>query len=305
MKKSCSILLIFVIMFTTLCLFACTREDSLKNLGKKYEDELEQRKKLSKEEVEKLPKLQKPYYPFQSYSGLFKERVERLAGLPVKGLIWYQGEADAMFAGGFVYREYLEALIKSYRKHFKNDNLPFLVVEIPYYGNHGIWSDLRDSQKFVADKLKNVHLVSILDIGDEKDIHPPRKAELGARLMKTADCFVYGNKAVATGPIYDSMSIEGNSIILRFKPESIGEGICSSDGEPLRGFTVADKKGKFFEANAVIKDNTVIVSSQRVAEPTAVRYGWYPPQNGVNFFNKAGFPSGMFRTDSFRLPTQP
>ena len=99
-----------------------------------------------------------------------------------------------MFAGGHIYREYLEALIKSYRAHFSNANLPFFVVEIPYYGSHYIWSDLRDSQRFTANRLNAVHLVSILDIGDLKDIHPPKKPELGARLAAVADRFVYGGK---------------------------------------------------------------------------------------------------------------
>ncbi len=229
----------------------------------------------------------------------------RLEGHPIKGAIWYQGEADAMFAGGYVYRFYLEELIKSYRKHFNNENLPFLVVEIPYFGIHNIWSDLRDSQKHVADKMEQVYLVSIPDLGDEKDIHPPRKEELGIRLMKAAERFVYGKKIDATGPVYESMQIDGNRIILRFKAESLGGGLCASDGKPLRGFTIAEKPDRFFPAQAVIEGDTVIVSSPQVKAPVAVRYGWIPPEEGVNFFNKAGLPCGVFRTDQFRLPTTP
>lgn len=286
--------------------------DSLQNARKaypeklkKYEEEMARRKNLSAEEVKKLPKLHKPFPPFPLYSELFNQRVKRLEGLPIRGVIWYQGEADAMFAGGYIYREYLEALITSYRKHFGNDVLPFLIVEIPYYGNNHIWSDLRDSQKFVTDKMDHVQLVSILDLGDLKDIHPPRKAELGARLMLTAEKFVYGGDLVATGPVYESMQIEGSRIILRFKADSIGGGLCSSDGAPLRGFTIADEKGRFYPADAAIEGDTVIVSSPKVKNPAAVRYGWAPSKDGpVNFFNKAGFPSGLFRTDNFRLPTE-
>lgn len=271
---------------------------------KAYEAEMEKRKGLSKEEIAKLPKIRKPYPPSQSYSTLFNERVSRLAGHPLKGAIWYQGEADAMFAGGYIYREYLEGLIKSYRTHFKNNDLPFLIVEIPYYGNHHIWSDLRDSQKFVTDKTNNAYLVTILDLGDLKDIHPPRKAELGTRLMLAAERFVYGKDVTATGPVYESMKVEGNTIVLNFKAHSIGGGLCAIDGKPLRGFFIAGKDGKFAPADAEIKGDTVVVSSPKIKAPAAVRYAWNPPKDGVNFFNKAGLSCGVFRTDNFKLSTQ-
>lgn len=273
---------------------------------KAYEAELERRKSLSAEEAAKLPKLRKPHPPVRLYSTLFNERVRRLAGLPVRGMIWYQGEADAMFAAGYVYRFYLEGLIASYRKHFQNAEMPFLVVEIPYFGHHYIWSDLRDSQKFVADRMKHVYLTSILDLSDLKDIHPPRKAELGTRLALMAEKFVYGRDGItATGPVYESMKVEDGKVILTFKADSIGGGLCSRDGAPLRGFQIAEKNGKFVPAEAVINGNTVVVSSPKIKAPAAVRYAWTPPQNGVNFYNKAGLPCGMFRTDNFKLPTEP
>lgn len=262
------------------------------------------KKALAEYESKKAKNPEKPpRYPFRSYSGLFNERVARLKGLPISGVVWYQGEADAMFAGGYIYREYLEALVKSYRAHFANDKLPFIVVEIPYYGNHYIWSDLRDSQRFVADKLDGVHLVSILDLGDLKDIHPPKKPELGARLALVVDKVVYGGNGVHTGPIYDSMNVVDNKVILKFKPESLGGGLVSCDGKALRGFLVAGADRKFAAASAVIEGDSVVVSSPKVKVPVAVRYGWYPSDGGVNFFNKAGFPCGLFRTDNFRLPT--
>lgn len=262
------------------------------------------KKALEKYMREKAENPKKPLrYPFKSYGNLFNERIARLKGLPLSGAIWYQGEADAMFAGGHIYREYLEALIKSYRTHFRNEKLPFLVVEIPYYGNHYIWSDLRDSQKFATDKLDAVHLVSILDIGDLKDIHPPKKPELGARLAAVADRFVYGGKDVATGPQYESMKIAGNRAVLKFKPDSLGGGLVAKDGKALRGFSIAGANRKFTDAQATIEGDCVVVSSEKVKKPIAVRYGWYPPKDGVNFFNKAGYPCGMFRTDDFKLPT--
>lgn len=262
------------------------------------------KKALANYEIEKAKNPKKtPRHPLRSYSGLFNARVARLKNLPISGVIWYQGEADAMFAGGHIYREYLEALIKSYRTHFANDKLPFLVVEIPYYGSHYIWSDLRDSQRFVANKLDGVHLVSILDLGDLKDIHPPKKPELGARLASVADKVFYGGNSVHTGPVYDSMSVVDNKAILKFKPESLGGGLVSSDDKALRGFLVAGADKKFTAAIAVIEGDSVVVSSPKVKVPVAVRYGWYPSDGGVNFFNKAGFPCGLFRTDNFRLPT--
>lgn len=263
------------------------------------------KKAVADYEVEKAKNPKKPpRHPLKSFSGLFNARVARLKDLPISGVVWYQGEADAMFAGGHIYREYLEALVKSYRAHFADDKLPFLVVEIPYYGNHYIWSDLRDSQRYVANKIDGVHLVSILDLGDLKDIHPPKKPELGARLAAVADKIVYGGNGAHTGPVYDSMSVVDNRAVLKFKPESLGGGLVSSDNKALRGFLIAGTDKKFTAATAVIEGDSVVVSSPKVKKPVAVRYGWYPSEGGVNFFNKAGFPCGLFRTDSFRLPTE-
>ena len=98
----------------------------------------------------------------------------------------------------------------------------------------------------------------------------------------------------------------GSRIILQFRKDSIGGGLCSNDGAPLRGFTIAEKDKRFVPATAVIEGDTVVVSSPRVKTPEAVRYGWAPAKEGpVNFYNKAGLPCGMFRTDNFRLPTEP
>jgi sialate O-acetylesterase len=99
------------------------------------------------------------------------------------------------------------------------------------------------------------------------------------------------------------MSGVDKKAILKFKSESLGGGLVSSDDKALRGFLVAGADKKFTAATAVIEGDSVVVTSSKVKKPVAVRYGWYPSDGGVNFFNKAGFPCGLFRTDNFRLST--
>ena len=99
------------------------------------------------------------------------------------------------------------------------------------------------------------------------------------------------------------MKIVDTRVVLKFKPDSIGGGLVACDGKALRGFLIADSNKRFTDAQAVIEGDCVVVSSEKVKKPVAVRYGWYPPKEGVNFFNKAGYPCGLFRTDDFKLPT--
>jgi sialate O-acetylesterase len=140
----------------------------------------------------------------------------------------------------------------------------------------------------------------ITDAGDEKDIHPKKKEPVGARLALAALAIAYRKPIVYSGPVYESMKIDGDRVILSFK--HTGGGLVAQGGA-LTGFTIAGEDRKFVNAQAEIRGNKVAVWSQQVPRPVAVRFGWanYPV---VNLYNAEGLPASPFRTDDFPITTQ-
>jgi sialate O-acetylesterase len=149
--------------------------------------------------------------------------------------------------------------------------------------------------------VKNAAMAVINDVGDPGDIHPKRKKPVGERLALAARALAYGEKVGYTGPVYDALDVKEGKAVVSFK--NTGGGLEAKGGEPT-GFTVAGKDRKWHNAKAEIKDGKVVVWSDEVKEPVAVRFGWanYPV---VNLFGKDGLPASAFRTDDFPLITQP
>jgi sialate O-acetylesterase len=184
--------------------------------------------------------------------------------------------------------------------------MPFLVVQLPGFErieeqpSESDWADMRDAQLFVSQTVPHVPLVVTIDLGDENDIHPRRKREVGERLALAALARVYGRDVLYSGPIYKNMTIQGNRVILQF--EHVGKGLDARGGG-LVGFTIAGSDRKFHNARGNIKGDTVVVWSDEVPSPAAVRYGWAKNPR-VNFWNRDGLPASPFRTDDFPLPTR-
>ncbi|MBI3876218.1 MAG: hypothetical protein HY300_09745, partial [Verrucomicrobia bacterium] len=140
------------------------------------------------------------------------------------------------------------------------------------------------------------------DVGEKDDIHPPKKEPVGVRLALAARALAYGEKLVASGPVFKEQAVQGEKVVLRF--DHIGAGL-EARGEKLTGFAVCGEDKQFVWADAQIQpDNSVIVSAATVKKPVAVRYGWadFPV---VNLFNKDGLPASPFRTDDFPPPPPP
>jgi len=114
-------------------------------------------------------------------------------------------------------------------------------------------------------------------------------------LALAALAIAYGQKVVHSGPIYRSMRIEGDKIRLFF--DHVGSGLVAK-GDKLVGFTIAGADRKFVDAKAKIEGDTVLVWSEEVSEPVAVRYGWTDNPN-CNLYNKEGLPASPFRTDDW------
>ncbi len=260
--------------------------------------------------VEKKPAKLDQNTPCSLYNGM----IAPLQPFPIKGAIWYQGESNAGHA--YQYRTLFPTMIESWRDSWKQADLPFFFVQLapwdPMYDpakkqpTDSAWAELCEAQLLTTKKLKHTGMAVITDtvpatIKDGRNIHPVNKEPVGARLALCARALAYGEKVEYSGPLYDTMAVEGNKVVLSFK--HLGKGL-EMKGEKLDGFTMAGEDKKFHEATAEIKGDKVVVTCAEVEKPVAVRFGWtnFPV---VNLFNKDGLPASPFRTDDFPMVTGP
>lgn len=237
-------------------------------------------------------------------SCLYNGMIAPILPYAIRGAIWYQGESNAGRA--FQYRTLFPAMIANWRADWGQGDFPFGFVQLaPFRYNESNpinWAELCEAQRMTLDASPNTGMAVTTDIGDVKDIHPKNKQELGRRLALWALAKVYGKDIVYSGPIYKSMTVEGNKIRLQF--DHVGGGLIASDGKPLVDFTIAGADQKFVPAVATIDGNSIVVSSDQVAQPVAVRYAWHDDTQ-PNFANKEGLPASPFRTDTWKGVTQP
>jgi len=240
------------------------------------------------------------YFPGKPL-GLYNAMLHPLQGYGLKGVVWYQGESNVERFQN--YTEVLSALIKEWRKCWELQNLPFLCVQLPDYGkaqnepSEGQWAFLREQQLKIL-SVSNTALVVTIGLGEWNDIHPLRKKEVGERLALAAQKLAYhDNEVVYSGPLYKSMIIKGNKIELTFT--HTGSGLLAKNQKDLKQFAIAGADKKFVWARAEIKKDKIIVWSDEVESPVAVRYAWADNPQGANLYNKDGLPASPFRTDSW------
>jgi sialate O-acetylesterase len=232
-----------------------------------------------------------------SISSLYNYMIYPFTSYGIKGAIWYQGEANSKSKQNAVnYRQFLPAMISSWREDWRQGNFPFLFVQLPNFESELFWPEMRESmlQTYLADK--NTGMAVTIDIGMEKDIHPWNKQDVGYRLSLQALDIAYKQKGIVSqGPIFKSMKIENTEAILSFN--NIGSGLQSSVKE-LVGFKIAGVDKHFYDATASIVNGKVVVYSSFVKEPVAVRYGWENNPK-CSLFNKEKLPASPFRTDNW------
>ncbi|MCS7314129.1 MAG: sialate O-acetylesterase [Bryobacterales bacterium] len=235
-------------------------------------------------------------------AGLFNAMIHPLTPYAIRGAIWYQGESNAT-PHAHLYRTLFEAMIRDWRQAWGLGDFPFLFVQLASYGNappEGYWSIVQEAQ-LKALELRNTAMAVTIDIGEEKDIHPKNKQDVGLRLALAARALVYGEKIVYSGPIFRQLTREGDRLRLWF--DHAGGGLRARGGS-LKEFLVAGADRVFHPAHAAIEADTVVVWSAEVKEPVAVRYAWanFPE---ATLFNAEGLPASPFRTDNWtdaRLP---
>ena len=235
--------------------------------------------------------------PGANYYGL----IAPLIPYGIRGVIWYQGENNVFEHQ--LYRNAFETMIKDWRDEWGEGDFPFYYVQLaPYnYSQKLVGAALRDAQRKSLD-IPNTGMVVTLDIGNPDDIHPKDKKDVGERLSLWALAKTYGkDNIVYSGPIYKSMEVEGSKIRISF--DHIGSGLYCK-GDSLTCFTIAGSDSVFHPANAVIDNNTILVSSDAVKNPVAVRFA-FANADEPNLFNKEGLPASTFRTDDWAIITLP
>ncbi len=215
----------------------------------------------------------------------------------ISGVVWYQGESNVERAEE--YEKTFPLLINSWREKF-GKNLPFYFVQLATFNNDGNsnegcpWAELRDAQT-QALSLKNTGMAVTTDVGNPTDIHPRNKKPVGERLA---------NLALKNGiysPVLKSYTVKGDKIEVTLTGKSM---LIAKDQQSLRGFEIAGKDQVFYPATASIVNNKLVVTSDKVSNPTAVRYGWKADNSELNLFTKELLPVSPFRTDNFKLKTK-
>lgn len=254
----------------------------------------EQDIKLANGETERQPTL------------TYNTMIHPLIGVPISAFVWYQGESNAdNIEDAKVYGEQFKALIKGWRDLWQLGNIPFIWVQLPNFGTAGIetnpttwdaWPQLRAGQSRALSLTHTGEAVSI-DVG-ELDIHPKDKESIGERLALVARSVVYNEDIVYNGPRIDSYEVLTDGRVQIYF-NNIGGGLVAKDTSDggLRWFSIAGTDGILRKANAVISDNSVIVSHPSITQPTIVRYAWEVNPIEVNFYNTEDLPAAPFKIE--------
>jgi sialate O-acetylesterase len=215
----------------------------------------------------------------------------------MRGVIWYQGESTINRKDPELYSRLFPSLIQNWRNRWGQGNFPFYFVQIAPYKYDSINSAFqREAQLKTMQKTVNTGMVVTLDIGEYDNIHPAEKSTVGERLAYWALVKTYGIEGIGyCGPIYREMKTIKHEIFLTF---DFAEDGFSTFGKPLSGFTAAGDDKVFYPAQAKIRGVQIVVSSDQVPHPVAVRYCW---ENFVigSLYNTSGLPASSFRTDSW------
>ncbi|GAA3956882.1 sialate O-acetylesterase [Pedobacter ginsengiterrae] len=223
--------------------------------------------------------------------------VKPLSNYKIKGILWYQGESN--IPKPEQYQSLLRSLIAQWRTDWNNQNLPFIYVQLANYlatdsePENSNWALLREAQ-MKSLKIPNTAMAVIHDIGEKGDLHPRNKSDVGKRLALGAQKIAYQENIVFSGPIYKSIAIGGEKVVVSF--DHVGSGLKFT-GEKLNYFSISDDGKNFIPAQAKIVNNKVVVWNNLISKPIAVRYAWADSPDGANLYNQEGLPASSFKSN--------
>lgn len=233
-----------------------------------------------------------PWYPSEKSwrpAALFNAMVAPFTPLPIRGVIWYQGEANGHGTLAPLYYTLFPTLIQDWRSHWAQGNFPFLFVQIANFNTDDDWPTVRDAQRRAL-ALRNTGMAVTIDIGNPDDVHPTDKQDVGHRLALWARVLTYGEHIEDSGPLFRQAVPEDGKMRIWFDHDASG---LTVHGDQLTGFEVAGADGKFFPASARIDGNSIVAGSDSVPDPQYVRYGWANNPR-CNLFNAGGLPASPF-----------
>ena len=225
---------------------------------------------------------------------LFNAMVAPITPYAIRGVIWYQGEANGYNPRAAIYGRLFQAMIRDWRGAWGIGDFPFLFVQLANYSTGSpdtAWPEVREGQR-QALTLRNTAMAVTIDIGTPDNIHPPDKETVGARLSLGARALAYGESIEYSGPLPRQVTPEPGALRVWFDHAA---GLAARGG-PAAGFEVAGADKKYVPAEARIEGSTVVVRADSVASPVAVRYGWADSPR-CNLFNPDGLPASPFRWD--------
>jgi sialate O-acetylesterase len=217
--------------------------------------------------------------------GRFNGKIAPLVGYTIRGMVWYQGEANAQPDKAGYYEHQMPLLVEDWRKKW-GDEFPVILVQLPNFGRGEPWVIVREAVRKTVMKMQDVGIVVTIDVGDPKDVHPKNKQAVGRRVAGWALDRVYSQGLVGESPLVNGATVQGIEVTLRFdngkRMELKGEG----------GFELCDSKGNWRPAHAQAVNEIVVVHSD-ISNPVGVRYAW-KDDPAVTLWSAEGLPASPF-----------
>ncbi|MGJ8725784.1 MAG: Calx-beta domain-containing protein [Roseibacillus sp.] len=225
----------------------------------------------------------------QIYNGM----VAPLAGYGVRGILFYQGEANSFFFSPSNYADFMEALVADWRAAW-GEELPFYYMQLANFvsSQRPLWVNVQNEQRVALENLTSVGMTVGNDIGNPNDIHPTNKSNFADRFVRWPLLNEYGQTSVVpSGPLYRNATVAGGAVTVEF---DYSMGLSTRDALPLGGFQLREGSGPWVNASATISGETVVVTAASKPNPTEVRYAWNPDPTMANLVNSAGLPASVF-----------
>jgi sialate O-acetylesterase len=259
-------------------------------------EQKDQQRQIDEAKAAGKPIPQFPWHPPLNSWGpglLWNGMIASLTPLPIRGVLWYQGESNSALARVHSYDRVMRTLIEDWRRQWGVGDFPFLYVQISNFISTPMedWAELREQQVRTL-AMRNTAMAVTIDIGNPTDVHPTDKLDVGLRMARAARALTYGESLEYSGPMFRQAAPEGGSIRVYLDH---AQGLMVKGGA-VAGFEVAGRDGKYAPASATIEGATVITSSPDVPSPVRVRYGWAnSPQ--CNLFNGESLPASPFTSE--------